>query len=248
MGLGDEIMALGRAEAIYEQTGEPVAICRWGGYPRHHDAWVGNPAWDEKSKLKILDGAGVRPYIVSWVNNRIVFNEEYRPRAGRIWLTEKERAFNTLTGDYAVVAPFLKENASVNKDWGFEKWEQVIAGMKIPVYQLVSHPSAHVIKGARRLYTSTFRKAAAIIAGAKVVMCNEGGTHHMAASMGVPAVVVFGSFISPKVTGYDFHTNIAVETPHGFCGRFFPCAECREAMNSITPAQVRTAVDRILQT
>lgn len=243
-------MALGRAEKIFKEIGVPVAICNSGGYPRKHDSWLGNPAVDENSKKKIIDGASARPYIKSWNGRRIIYDESYRPHAGKIWLTHIERNFaRERVGDqrFAVVAPFIKDNASANKDWGVKNWEAAIAGLPIPVYQLLPDLETPVIKGAIGIHTKTFRQAAAIIDRAAVVMCNEGGTHHMAASMGVPAVVIFGAFISPKTTGYDFHRNISVETQEGFCGNFDPCKHCKNALAQITPEMVRSHVDDLLR-
>ncbi len=249
MGLGDEIMALGRAEQIFKDTGKPVAICREGGYAREHAAWNGNPAVDMFSTKKILDGGGCRPYIHRWEGRRAVFNLDYRPHAGKIWLTDEEQLFAASmapSGRFCVVAPFLKDAASPNKDWGQENWEAVIDGLPLPVLQLLPTKDTPVIKGARGLYTPSFRQAAAVIARADFVMCNEGGTHHMAASMGVRAVVIFGAFVPPLVTGYPEHINIAVETPEGFCGNFDPCKHCQNALALVTPSMVKSAVEGLL--
>jgi len=117
MGLGDEIMALGRAELVYEQTGRPVSICTMTECPREHDAWVGNPAWEKNAGKKIIDGGGARAYIKNWHGRQCNFNMDHTARAGRIYLTEEERARCTLEGPYAIVAPNLKETASKNKIW-----------------------------------------------------------------------------------------------------------------------------------
>lgn len=255
MGLGDEIMALGRAEALFEKTGRPVAITRPCGYARTHDAWRGNPAWDSRwqdgrfvpiSINQIVDGAALRPYIKQWHGRRIEYNLEYRARAGKIFLTDTEKEFAADMGDFCIVSPFIKENASPNKEWSQKNWEAVIENLPLPVYQLAPDRSHGAIKGAKILITPTFRHAAAVIAKSKFVMCNEGGTHHMAASMKRPAVVIFGSFIPPCVTGYDFHHNVSVETKHGFCGNFDRCRECQDAMASISPDVVRSIVNKML--
>jgi len=255
MGLGDEIMALGRAEALFEKTGQPVAITRLGGYARAHDAWLGNPAWNpffEDGQVvtggnQIVDGAAQRPYIDHWMmGRRIKFNMAYRPRAGRIHLTDGEREFADGMGDYFVVAPFGKSGGSPNKEWSRDRWEAVIGGLPLPVYQVMPDNRQPVIAGARALVTPTFRHAAAVIERAKLVMCNEGGTHHMAASMRTPAVVIFGAFVPPCVTGYDFHHNLSVETEHGFCGNFDYCQHCQDALETITPDVVKSIVNEYL--
>lgn len=239
MGLGDEIMALGRAERLYEQTGCPVSILTMTEAPREHDAWNGNPAWIHKGGKAIIDGGGARPYITAWHGRRAIFNLDYRARAGRVYLTDEERESCTLKPPYAIVSPELKKEASPNKDWGKKNWESVIHNFPCPVYQLLPNLKTIPIAGAIGYHTPTFRAALAAIEKAALVMAAEGGTHHMAASMRVPAVVVFGSFVPPNVTGYDFHYNIAVETDEGYCGRWEPCNHCKKAMESIQPEYVR---------
>ena len=57
MGLGDEIMALGRAERLFEQTGDRVSIMEYHGTPRDHIAWHGNPVdrdWETKKNHRIF--------------------------------------------------------------------------------------------------------------------------------------------------------------------------------------------------
>lgn len=246
-------MALGRAETLFEATGNPVAITRIGGYARVHDAWKGNPAWNElpegqivpRHMAQIEDGGGCRPYIKHWNGRKIEYNYDYKARAGKVHLTPAEVDWCKIEGDFAVVAPDIKATGSPNKHW--KGWERVIEGFKIPVYQLTSDSRTDVIRGAIRYITPHFRHACAVIARSRLVMCNEGGSHHMAASMGRPAVVIFGSFVPPQVTGYGFHKNISVDTPHGFCGNFDTCKECQAALKSITPEQVRAAADEILE-
>lgn len=247
-------MALGRAEAHFEKTGERVSICAAGGYPRDHEAWHGNPAWVYDGGHKIIDGASVRPYHIGPLSGKGIWVLTHRPRAGKVWLTKAERDFATAelrrlglsNRPFAVVGVDVKPNASVNKNWGLNNWQEVVYNMPIPVVQLLQNKNDKPLDGAIGIHTGHFRQAMAIMRHAALVMCNEGGNHHMAASMRVPAVVIFGAFIPPSVTGYDFHRNISVETKEGYCGNFGECAHCNKAMASITPAMVMFHVKQIL--
>lgn len=244
MGLGDEIMALGEADALYEQTGQPVSIVNELGSPRFSPIWINSPSISPTAAVKLNNSAGNRPYIKHWKHRQAVFNVNYRPRAGKICLTEQEKAFYRPEKPYIVVAPSVKKNASANKNWGESRWEKTLTllqeGLKEPIHvvQLLADQRETPIKGAMGIPTPDVRLAAAVISGAKLVLCNEGGNHHMAASFGVPAVVIFGSFIPPEVTGYKIHANICVETEHGYCGKFDPCHICQKSLSKITPELV----------
>ena len=67
----------------------------------------------------------------------------------------------------------------------------------------------------------------------------EGGMHHAAAALKVPAVVFFGGANSVQSTGYEDHHNIGGDAP---CGNWAPCAHCAEIMNATTPERVIQAV------
>jgi hypothetical protein len=246
MGLGDEIMALGRAERIFEETGRPVSIRTPLRIAREHPAWVGNPAWEKNATKMIIDGASARPYIIGWRHRRAIYNLSHRPRAGKIWLTDQEKDFCKIDGEFAIVAPTIKTGASPNKAWGMDKWKKVVKSVDMPVYQLIPDNKTKVLDGAIPIETPDFRLAASVISKAKFVMCNEGGTHHMAASMGVPAVVIFGAFVPPSVTGYDFHRNISIETEQGYCGNWDKCSHCDEAMKKITVEMVKKEVHDLM--
>lgn len=237
MGLGDEIMALGRLEAQYEESGEPAKVVDANGRDRFHIVWEGNPAYSKEATRKIIDGPGARPYI-KFNSGNAKFNLEHTARAGRIFIPEEYNRKHPLP-PYAIVSPHLKKLASPNKSYGFDRWAAVIKNFPIPVYQLIQDYSEKILPGALVLYTPHLYHALAMIKDAAVVMCNEGGTHHMAASLKVPAVVFFGSFIPPSVTGYSFHYNIGIESPHGYCGKWTRCKECDELKKTIEPNTIR---------
>ena len=216
--------------------------------PRYHEIWRGNPAWVATGGQRLVDGGGFRPYIKHWHGRQAVYNLDYRARAGRVYLSDQERADCTLKPPFAIVSPLIKKGASPNKDWGRSNWEKVIEDFPVPVYQLFpAGEKPDAIKGAIPYVTPSPRNAIAAIERAAVVMSQEGGTHHMAASAGVPAVVIFGSFVPPEVTGYEFHHNIAVQTDEGYCGRWDSCNHCKEAMALIKPEEVREKALLILE-
>lgn len=250
MGLGDELMCLGRLEAAFEETGFPHSVVCAVGIKRDHPAWHGNPAYDKKSAKSIVDGGGYRPYIRHWNGNQAIFNKDHRPRAGKIILSNDEKSsfseeLNMFPSGFVVIAPHLKDSASKNKSWGFEDFQSVVRSISIPCVQLLENENQERLEGAMHLICPTFKHAAGVIARSKVVVCNEGGTHHMAASMGVPAVVIFGSFIPPEVTGYPTHANLTTVGAH-YCGKWDNCADCQAAMKSIKSETIIKIINNFL--
>lgn len=241
MGMGDEIMAAGRAETLYQSTRIPVAITDRAGRVRWHELWDGNPALDPNSPQKIVDCPGSRGYIERWVGRRVIFRREHRARAGKIRLALGERAWAVglgLPDEFVIVEPTIAPRSSPNKQWGRANWEKLVSLLTIPVYQLGPDDGRPTLPGAHRIITPTPRHAAAVVERATLLVLPEGGLHHMAASFRRRAVVIFGAFTPPEVTGYDNHRNIAVETPEGYCGRYDPCGHCAAAMATISPDHV----------
>jgi ADP-heptose:LPS heptosyltransferase len=69
-------------------------------------------------------------------------------------------------------------------------------------------------------------------------MRREGGLYHAAAALGIPAVAIFGGWVSPANQGYDgedivnLYEHMNGESP---CGQRVPCPHCRAALDRITP-------------
>jgi len=252
MGYGDEIMALGRAEAIYSILGKPVAVYGVSGNPRKHVIWENHPAVDSNSPLHIIDGPSARPCILRWSRNpglTTIWDIKYRARAGHMRLTAQEQAEALCLipeSPFVIVEPIVRKPSSQNKNWGFERWEEVVKDFPIPVYQFDSDGKTKILPGVNPIYSPNFRVSAGIVEHAFLVMTVDGGMHHMAASMNTPAVVVFGGFADPKITGYAYQRNFYVDLPESPCGRYYPCEHCRKAMSMIKPEEVRQAALEML--
>jgi len=224
------------------------------GKPRKHPAWENNPAIDTQSPVKIVDSVHARPYISHWTRwhggAQIVFNPNYHARAGKIHLTPAEyEAASRFVPDepFAIVEPIVRPPGSQNKDWGFDKWKQVIKDFPIPVFQFKVGKQTRILQEAKMIEAPNFRISAGIIEQASLVMTVEGGMHHLAASMGTPAVVVFGGFIDPEITGYTYQKNFYIALPDSPCGRYAPCSHCKKAMNMIGVEEVRQEAMKIIE-
>lgn len=245
MGYGDEIMASGFARVAHAKNGLPVGIFDIRGNLRAHAVWENNPyivtKWDRKSPItRINNASGLRHYIRTKTESRWFWQEDCEPPPrGELFFSATELDFAPSANDAMVLLePNNKPGASINKDWGFARWQKLcdlIRGEGLRPVQ-IGPAGTRLLSGAQLLPTGNFRIACATLAGIRSAVLPEGGLHHAAAALGVPAVVIYGGFISPRQTGYNLHVNIF--TGGAPCGMRVPCKHCEKAMQAIDPHHV----------
>lgn len=253
MSYGDEIMAAGQAAALAARVGRPVAIVGADGRPRRSEVWDGNPAIDPASPVTLVNGPRARPYLMSLSRDAGAVFTDWRARdePGRLYLTADEMAYGSALrerlGPYVVVEPGLARNANPNKQWGRDRWQALARRVTSPRLVQLSEGHTPDLYWAEPVRPATFRLACAVLAHAAGAVLPEGGLHHAAAALGVPAVVIFGGHTSPETTGYPAHVNLYPDLPGSPCGQWRPCEHCRRAMAAITVDAVAAALERILE-
>jgi len=254
MGLGDEIMVTGEARRLQRRDPRSVAVAGADGRARWHALWRGNPRLAGPAEVAagaavqwLVNHPGRRPYHAKVTAERFFFSA-WRATPGELFFDAGERAFAAAQpAPFVVVEPAIKASASPNKDWGFERFQRVVARRAgLPWLQLGAAGTRR-LAGVRHLVTPDFRRAAAVLGRARAYLGPEGGLHHAAAALGVPAVVIFGAFTAPANTGYAGHLNIYRPHGDGPCGRRRPCPDCAERLAAITPDEVAAALDRLLR-
>lgn len=164
---------------------------------------------------------------------------------GEIYLSDAEKVFGAAHSGHILLEPHTKGTAGGNKSWGWARWEAIAGLLRgLPLAQM-GPVGVKVLPGVKFIPTAGFRDACAVLAGARAFVGAEGGLHHAAAALGIPAVVIFGGFISPENTGYAMHRNLF--TGGIACGSRMPCEHCRAAMERITPAEVEQHVREIIR-
>lgn len=259
-------MLSGIARRLHAATNENVGFVSANGARRGDPLWQNIPyiaQHDEPAQALILSGRGHRPYYSHMEGNRIIWRK-WDKAPGEIRLTDEERAF----ADHALFAEMgptdlpivlmgprwkAKGGGGQNKDWGWDKWIEVA---NVLLRENIAWPVECCPAGEKKfdcaaypVITPTFRHACAILERSIGYVGHEGGLHHAAAALEKPAVVVFGGYISPEVTGYDGHRNFYIPDsryPLG-CGTVTPCDHCRESMNKITVEQVVNAVKDMVE-
>lgn len=132
----------------------------------------------------------------------------------------------------------------MNKDWGIGKWTRLADRFfgRIALLQLGPEGTPRLGHGVDFFETGEFRTALALLARSAGFIGTDGGLHHAAAALGLPAVVLWGGYSSPDILGYPFHRNIHHAHSESPCGRLEPCEHCRAAMARITIDEVASAV------
>lgn len=256
MGMGDEIMAAGQAERLFQQDGIRVAICDKRRQVRWSELWEGNPAIASPSyvamggsHVRITNGVGCRPYIkYPFTSERGMRFTHWRSRdhVGTLYLTDAElkigRIIRDAVGPFLLLEPDVKPLSTPNKRWGLEKFSAVVKALPEVTFIRAHGHECRPFPGVRNIHTLTFRDACGILAASDGYVGTEGGFHHAAAALGKPGVVIFGGFISPKTTGYPSHINLTDTGIGSPCGRWKQCEHCTRAMEGISVEDVVGAV------
>lgn len=258
MGLGDQLMASGMARGAVER-GKRIAF----GDGR-------KIIWDKhspeifKRNLNIAipgsEGAGDLEWIGFYKGNRIyntqangrwIWNYDFHATPGEVFFDGQEkRKAGIHGGGFIVVEPNVPawKSMAPNKDWGKVNYQAVVNKLRSQgrrVVQFAHARGSSTLAGIATIRTRSFREALAVLANAALYIGPEGGLHHGAAAVGIPAIVIFGGFIPPQVTGYETHTNLTGGATA--CGNLSPCEHCRDAMRRISVEEVTAAAENHLK-
>lgn len=251
IGWGDELIVTGQARLLQAASRKKVLVRDRNGAERHHEAWANNPRIIGRNEAysvahELVNGPGVRPYIAAKSQTRWSWREWECP-VGEIYFSDSELAAAATFPAAVVIEPNNKQKASPNKDWGRERWQRLadlMARKGIEPVQL-GPAGTQVLRGSRLVPTPSVRIAAVALSVARAVVLPEGGLHHTAAALGVPSVVIFGGYISPRQTGYATQTNLF--TGGTACGMRVPCEHCAAAMAAIRPEEVFERLTDVLR-
>jgi ADP-heptose:LPS heptosyltransferase len=241
MGWGDDLMVLGEAQAkSAKMNNKPIAIIDGQGNLVRSTLFKNQrciAGLFRPEQYTLAMGPGGRPYIAGHSIDGRVWRK-YKPKPAKLVFNPQEQEYiDTLPGGYVVIEPHVKQNGGgkANKEWGFHRYQNVVKKLPEIDWVQMGDGTAQRLKGVTYIQTPTFRVACAVLSKAKGYLGPEGGLHHAAAAVGIPAVVIFGGYISPQVTGYDSHINLFTGQGLG-CGKHAKCA-C-DCMARITEDQV----------
>lgn len=244
MGYGDDIMASGMARGLNGKRaafgdGKRIIWGPWSKEVFQNNPNVARPGDEGARDLHWIDYyKGHRNYNRrSTDGKRWIWNYEFRPTPGQLFFSIDEVEFAESVGrGFVLIEPNVPwhKSVAVNKDWGRAKYQAIADRFLEQGADVVqfSHGRDR-LKGVRVIVTPTFRHALAALSRARLAILPEGGLHHGAAALGLPAVVIYGGFIPPAVTGYPIHANLTGNTEQA-CGSLWRCEHCRAALERIT--------------
>ena len=242
MGLGDWLMASGDAKEANERTGKKVKLGDGVRMFLDGQVFANNPRMASNSDTDVVwvkNYQGHRPYLKGTKDGRLLFNDDYKPRVGEIYFNQLEKKnIDKIDKDYIVVEPNVKKiyAHTVNKAW--HGWEQLFKH-DLPWLQL---GDVSVERYTNWKETATFRDALKVLSKAKLFVGTDGGLHHAAAALGIPSVVIWTGFTSPRHLGYDTHRNIHDGSEP--CGTYDSvCQHCLLKSKAINVEQVLDAVN-----
>lgn len=252
MGYGDEIMFSGQAR-VAQLTDRRKVRATYNGKVRRWNQWNTVWSWNpriaqehEQGDFQLLparDENNMRPYHVAKTEKHWFYREDFRAEVGEIYLTDGEKRFGDAYRGRIILEPHIKSGASVNKQWGWVKWNKLARILNregLRVAQLGA-ASTVTLDGVELIQTPNFRLACSVLRGSLGVVLPEGGTHHAAAAFAVKGVVLFGGFTPIGLTGYAVHVNLGAEFGDA-CGSRLSCKHCAQWMERITPEEVRKSL------
>lgn len=256
MGFGDDLMALGEARKLAKKKHSVICI---GSDEKlvKSELFDKNPIISNKKvPNQIYHYPGNRPYIdyEHTTKDKMKF-KKYTPVPGDIIFSidELSFAFESVKQHFPFIfiEPNIKKLVSGNnKDWGRDNWQELVDKLVadgFTVLQANHRFTTCELSGVEQISVKSFRQTCAIAFFASLLITHEGGMHHAAAAMRKHAIVIFGGFITPEITGYKGHENLYVEDAKTPCGNLEDCEHCRTCMDKIRPDEVRKKISYLLK-
>ena len=240
------------------------------GRPRFHDLWKGNPRIAQPGQvypvfdhrpLKLKNAARCRPYVdyermrsdfaaafpgdpyeVKYRHKKTPWRfTDHRVKKGELHIRRQAKR------PIVIIEPHCKPNQIHQRDWGWDNYQKVVKAIDVDWVQ-INVTGAPLLDDVRHLPSGTPRAACEALSGAWAYFGPEGGLYHAAAALGIPAVAIFGGFVSPATQGYDEpqYVNIYYDEDGSPCGQRVRCEHCVRAMRAIIPEMVIPKVEWIL--
>jgi len=134
--------------------------------------------------------------------------------------------FKDLPDDFVVIQPIGKTTYTPNKEWSFNKFQEVVDST--PLVWLQTGLKGDKVLSNVLDYTSktkNIRELSYIISKAKFVLCLEGLLNHLASAVNTKSFVIFSGFSFVEIADYSLNVNIS-NTPQVECSPCWLLSKC----------------------
>ena len=132
---------------------------------------------------------------------------------------------------------------AVNREWGEKKWQRFISITSEDYILLkTSNIKEEHFDGLYSIVCD-FRTTFSIMKKCDFFIGNEGGLAHLWAITRKKAIVIFGHWIPPHVTGYSFHLNLSTNLKD-HCGSLKKCEKCLSFFNDLDPEYIKFLLEK----
>ncbi len=269
MGLGDDIIFLGKAEEAYKETGKKIV-------PLYHAGW--NAIYDnvefitevkDENSLTMNARDTDQPSDIhvdyytkgkekTILGERMIWRS-FKPSRFKVRLTDEEIevASKLIPDNFVLINPDYKSTFfSTNKNWGFEKYQELANRLSkdIPVvrvkpagkYSKRSSYTEPYLKNAVNLKGGNLRQAIAVMSKAKFGVTSHGFITHVLSGFDIPVVDIQGGHTDTDSMYYENNIIMGYDHPKTPCGAKYPCTHCDEANEYITVDMVYEACKKLL--
>ena len=269
MGYGDDLMITGEVKNLKKNHSDAKFVIGNGTKSWWSEIFFGNKsiirgeqAKDFQKIIWLDNYPGHRPYrIYTSLNHKekYTWNKNYKTKSGEIFFSNKElecanKIFKDIRNKFNLkkkvvhIEPNVKKSMGyINRDWGFEKWQCVVNELKEKILFIqTSLNDQRILNNVLNINNTSFRTACALMSKTHLFVGAHGGMSHAAAALNLKAVIIFGGFIDPKITGYEIHKNIYIDDMLSPCGSKYKCDHCKKCMESIKVQNIIYEIKKIL--
>ena len=246
MGFGDAVMATNLARGFYAQ-GKLAAFgdgkqIKWTGYCEDvfaHNPNIARPGMEGQKNLVWFPHYKKNLVYCRYDGHehKYIWNYDFKAQPGELFLEPKCNPPAPTDKAFILIEPNVawQRAINVNKDWGETKYEKLATALidrGHAVVQCIHGNSRRKIPGAHHVFTTTFHQAIQIMSRCSLFIGPEGGNHHAAAALGIPAIILWGGWSPLETMGYETQIALTGDSLEA-CGNTLPCPHCRQAFDRI---------------
>lgn len=271
MGLGDDLLFLGEAEKLHKKTGKKIQMKygytgwnEWNGLMFNNVDFLTKDGTTDSVSLNASDTSKKTDYHVDYyvksVVGRAIKMQHYKPKNFKLRFSEEQieeankyiEKYN-IPDTFCAINPDYKTKAfGKNKDWGFEKFQEITNRLvpDIPVVRISpgaeNNYSSTPLQNAIDFSVTNYMTSFAILSKAKFGISFMGFFVHVFGGFKIPCVTIHGGLSHENIMNYEGNINFSYDHPDTPCGRMSYCQHCSDGNKYITTDMVYNACKKLI--